>query len=164
MFGKIAEYKMNPQTIADGVLALVSMTDGTRPLRYPLDAVAEGTPTLNSSRQEPRSKRSGWLNTRPDPAPAYPGIILFFFSPTNSASWISRKPVCGQQHVPHSSDDVEIFADAVRPHIKKTRTFRLCFLHLLLMICWTKPYAIWPRVADREVFQRHLQSACFRKP
>ena len=43
MFGKMAEYKMNPQTIADGVLALVSMPDGTRPLRYPLDAVAEGT-------------------------------------------------------------------------------------------------------------------------
>jgi hypothetical protein len=34
---------MNPQTIADGVLALVNMSDGTRPLRYPLDAVAEGT-------------------------------------------------------------------------------------------------------------------------
>ncbi|CAA9531418.1 MAG: Short-chain dehydrogenase/reductase SDR? [uncultured Segetibacter sp.] len=43
LFGKMAEFKMNPQTIADGVLALVNMKDGTRPLRYPLDAIAEGT-------------------------------------------------------------------------------------------------------------------------
>jgi NADP-dependent 3-hydroxy acid dehydrogenase YdfG len=43
LFGKMASFKMNPQTIADGVLALVNMPDGTRPLRYPLDAVAEGT-------------------------------------------------------------------------------------------------------------------------
>ncbi len=43
MFGKMAEFKMNPQTIADGVLALVNMADGTRPLRYPLDAIAQGT-------------------------------------------------------------------------------------------------------------------------
>jgi NAD(P)-dependent dehydrogenase (short-subunit alcohol dehydrogenase family) len=43
MFGKMAEFKMNPQTIADGVLALVNMEKGTRPLRYPLDAIAEGT-------------------------------------------------------------------------------------------------------------------------
>jgi NAD(P)-dependent dehydrogenase (short-subunit alcohol dehydrogenase family) len=43
MFGKMAEFNMNPQTIADGVLALVNMPDGTRPLRYPLDAIAQGT-------------------------------------------------------------------------------------------------------------------------
>jgi NAD(P)-dependent dehydrogenase (short-subunit alcohol dehydrogenase family) len=43
LFGKMAEYGMNPQTIADGVLALVNMSTGSRPLRYPLDAVAEGT-------------------------------------------------------------------------------------------------------------------------
>jgi len=43
LFGKMAEFKMDPQTIADGVLALVNMKKGTRPLRYPLDAVAEGT-------------------------------------------------------------------------------------------------------------------------
>jgi NAD(P)-dependent dehydrogenase (short-subunit alcohol dehydrogenase family) len=43
MFGKMAEFKMNPQTIADGVLNLVNMQNGTRPLRYPLDAIAEGT-------------------------------------------------------------------------------------------------------------------------
>ena len=43
MFGKMAEYNMNPQTIADGVLALVNMEEGTRPLRYPLDAIAQGT-------------------------------------------------------------------------------------------------------------------------
>jgi hypothetical protein len=43
LFGKMAELDMNPQTIADGVLALVNMKDGTRPLRYPLDAIAQGT-------------------------------------------------------------------------------------------------------------------------
>lgn len=43
LFGKVAAFKMNPQTIADGVLELVNMADGTRPLRFPLDAVAEGT-------------------------------------------------------------------------------------------------------------------------
>ncbi|WP_210522163.1 SDR family oxidoreductase [Hymenobacter terricola] len=41
--GKMVAYDMNPQVIADGVLDLVNMADGTRPLRYPLDAVAEGT-------------------------------------------------------------------------------------------------------------------------
>ena len=43
LFGKMAAYNMTPQTIADGVLDLVNMAAGTRPLRYPLDAVAEGT-------------------------------------------------------------------------------------------------------------------------
>lgn len=43
MFGKMAEFKMNPQTIADGVAALVNMEKGMRPLRYPLDAIAQGT-------------------------------------------------------------------------------------------------------------------------
>lgn len=43
LFGKMTEFNMNPQTIADGVLALVNMQPGTRPLRYPLDAVAQGT-------------------------------------------------------------------------------------------------------------------------
>jgi NAD(P)-dependent dehydrogenase (short-subunit alcohol dehydrogenase family) len=43
LFGKMAEFKMDPQTIADGVLALVNMKNGTRPLRYPLDAIAQGT-------------------------------------------------------------------------------------------------------------------------
>ena len=42
-FGKMAEFNMNPQTIADGVLALVDMEKGMRPLRYPLDAIAQGT-------------------------------------------------------------------------------------------------------------------------
>jgi hypothetical protein len=32
----------DPQVIADGVLALVNMAPGTRPLRLPLDAVADG--------------------------------------------------------------------------------------------------------------------------
>lgn len=42
LFGKMAEFKMDPQTIADGVLALINMEKGTRPLRYPLDAIAQG--------------------------------------------------------------------------------------------------------------------------
>jgi NAD(P)-dependent dehydrogenase (short-subunit alcohol dehydrogenase family) len=43
LFGKMAEYKMDPQTIADGILELVNMEKGTRPLRLPLDAIAQGT-------------------------------------------------------------------------------------------------------------------------
>ena len=43
LFGKMAEFNMDPQTIADGVLNLVNMPNGARPLRYPLDAIAEGT-------------------------------------------------------------------------------------------------------------------------
>ena len=43
LFGKMAQFNMNPQTIADGVMNLVNMQNGTRPLRYPLDAIAEGT-------------------------------------------------------------------------------------------------------------------------
>jgi len=43
LFGKMADFKMNPQTIADGVLELVNMPKGTRPLRFPLDAIAQGT-------------------------------------------------------------------------------------------------------------------------
>jgi short-subunit dehydrogenase len=43
LFGKMEKFNMDPQVIADGVLALVNMKDGTRPLRYPLDAVAQGT-------------------------------------------------------------------------------------------------------------------------
>ena len=43
LFGKMQEFNMNPQTIADGILDLVSMQDGTRPLRFPLDAIAQGT-------------------------------------------------------------------------------------------------------------------------
>ncbi len=38
-----ASFKMDPQRIADGVLHLVNMEKGTRPLRYPLDAIAQGT-------------------------------------------------------------------------------------------------------------------------
>lgn len=36
-------FSVNPRTIADRVLALVAMPDGSRPLRYPLDAIVEGT-------------------------------------------------------------------------------------------------------------------------
>ncbi len=43
LFGKMQAHNMNPQTIADGILELIGMTDGTRPLRFPLDAIAEGT-------------------------------------------------------------------------------------------------------------------------
>jgi hypothetical protein len=43
LFGKMAEFKMNPQTIADGVSELINMEKGSRPLRFPLDAIAEGT-------------------------------------------------------------------------------------------------------------------------
>jgi NADP-dependent 3-hydroxy acid dehydrogenase YdfG len=43
LFGKMAEFNMDPQTIADGVLELVNMQKGARPLRFPLDAIAQGT-------------------------------------------------------------------------------------------------------------------------
>ena len=43
LFGKMAEFKMDPQTIADGVLELINKEKGKRPLRFPLDAVAQGT-------------------------------------------------------------------------------------------------------------------------
>ncbi|MDI9877616.1 SDR family oxidoreductase [Flectobacillus rivi] len=43
LFGKMATYNMNPQTISDGILELIQLKEGTRPLRFPLDAIAEGT-------------------------------------------------------------------------------------------------------------------------
>jgi len=43
LFGKMKEFDMNPQTIADGILQLIEMKNGTRPLRFPLDAIAQGT-------------------------------------------------------------------------------------------------------------------------
>lgn len=43
LFGKMAEFNMDPQTIANGILELVRMKKGTRPLRFPLDAIAQGT-------------------------------------------------------------------------------------------------------------------------
>jgi len=43
LFGKMKQFDMDPQTIADGILQLVDMQHGTRPLRFPLDAIAEGT-------------------------------------------------------------------------------------------------------------------------
>ena len=43
LFGKMEQFKMDPQTIADGVLELVNMKKGNRPLRFPLDAIAQGT-------------------------------------------------------------------------------------------------------------------------
>ncbi|GGG99116.1 SDR family oxidoreductase [Pedobacter zeae] len=43
LFGKMKEFNMDPQTIADGILKLIQMKEGSRPLRFPLDAVAQGT-------------------------------------------------------------------------------------------------------------------------
>lgn len=43
LFGKMAEFKMDPQTISDGILELIEMKKGTLPLRFPLDAIAQGT-------------------------------------------------------------------------------------------------------------------------
>ncbi|MEN2401759.1 SDR family oxidoreductase [Flavobacterium sp. MC2016-06] len=43
LFGKMAQFDMNPQTIADGILELVSMKKGEHPLRFPLDEIAQGT-------------------------------------------------------------------------------------------------------------------------
>ena len=43
LFGKMAQFDMNPQTIANCILELVNMKKGERPLRFPLDAIAQGT-------------------------------------------------------------------------------------------------------------------------
>jgi NAD(P)-dependent dehydrogenase (short-subunit alcohol dehydrogenase family) len=43
LFGKMNEFNMDPQTIANGIKKLVDMEKGCRPLRYPLDAIAQGT-------------------------------------------------------------------------------------------------------------------------
>ena len=43
LFGKMAEFNMDPQAIANGILELVAMPKGKRPLRFPLDAIAQGT-------------------------------------------------------------------------------------------------------------------------
>lgn len=43
LFSKMAQFEMDPQTIADGILQLIRMEKGTRPLRFPMDAIAEGT-------------------------------------------------------------------------------------------------------------------------
>jgi NAD(P)-dependent dehydrogenase (short-subunit alcohol dehydrogenase family) len=40
---KMLKFKMDPQAIADGILGLVGMKKGSRPLRFPIDAIAEGT-------------------------------------------------------------------------------------------------------------------------
>jgi NAD(P)-dependent dehydrogenase (short-subunit alcohol dehydrogenase family) len=57
LFGKMQQFNMNPQTIADGILELVNMQNGTRPLRFPLDAIAEGTDVdFINSRAEHKAK------------------------------------------------------------------------------------------------------------
>lgn len=43
LFGKMQAFNMDPQVIADGILELIEMPAGTRPLRKPLDAIAQGT-------------------------------------------------------------------------------------------------------------------------
>lgn len=43
LFGKMEKHNMNPQTIVDGIVLLVNMANGTRPLRLPLDKIADGT-------------------------------------------------------------------------------------------------------------------------
>jgi NAD(P)-dependent dehydrogenase (short-subunit alcohol dehydrogenase family) len=40
---KMAEFKTNPQAVADGILQLLNMEKGQRPLRYPIDVIAQGT-------------------------------------------------------------------------------------------------------------------------
>jgi NADP-dependent 3-hydroxy acid dehydrogenase YdfG len=60
LFGKMQQFDMNPQTIANGILELITMEDGTRPLRFPLDAIAEGTDiAFINSRAEHKAK---WIN------------------------------------------------------------------------------------------------------
>ena len=59
LFGKMAQFDMNPQTIADGVLELINMKKGEHPLRFPLDAIAQGT---DKEFIEARAKiKSKWL-------------------------------------------------------------------------------------------------------
>ncbi|QEM02690.1 SDR family oxidoreductase [Mucilaginibacter rubeus] len=43
LFGKMQQFNMDPQVIANGILELIQMPAGTRPLRKPLDAIAQGT-------------------------------------------------------------------------------------------------------------------------
>lgn len=43
LFGKMQQFNMDPQVIADGIMELIEMPAGTRPLRKPLDAIAQGT-------------------------------------------------------------------------------------------------------------------------
>jgi NAD(P)-dependent dehydrogenase (short-subunit alcohol dehydrogenase family) len=60
LFGKMVDFKMNPQTIADGILELVTMQNGKRPLRFPLDAIAQGTDVeFINARAEIKAK---WLS------------------------------------------------------------------------------------------------------
>jgi len=57
--GKMVQFNMDPQIIADGVKKLIEMKAGTRPLRYPLDAIAEGTDIeFINAREEIRAR---WL-------------------------------------------------------------------------------------------------------
>ena len=60
LFGKMTKFNMNPQTIADGILELINMKKGSRPLRFPLDAIAQGTDKeFIKARADIKAK---WLN------------------------------------------------------------------------------------------------------
>jgi NAD(P)-dependent dehydrogenase (short-subunit alcohol dehydrogenase family) len=43
LFGKVVEFNMDPQMVADGIQQLIEMKKGSRPLRFPIDAIAQGT-------------------------------------------------------------------------------------------------------------------------
>lgn len=50
---------MDPQAIADGILTLINIEKGTRPLRYPIDPIAQGTDVeFINARKEIKGK---WL-------------------------------------------------------------------------------------------------------
>jgi hypothetical protein len=53
----MAQFDMDPQQIADGILNLINMEKGTRPLRYPIDPIAQGTDhEFINARKEIKSK------------------------------------------------------------------------------------------------------------
>lgn len=61
LFGKMQQFNMDPLVIANGILELIEMPAGTRPLRKPLDAIAQGTDIeFIESRAAIKAK---WLNT-----------------------------------------------------------------------------------------------------
>jgi hypothetical protein len=43
LVNSVTKFDMNPQIIADGILKVIQMEPGQRPLRYPIDPIADGT-------------------------------------------------------------------------------------------------------------------------
>jgi NAD(P)-dependent dehydrogenase (short-subunit alcohol dehydrogenase family) len=43
LLGRIGKFDLNPQQVADGILKVIQMGHGNRPLRFPIDPIAEGT-------------------------------------------------------------------------------------------------------------------------